>query len=64
MDMWIQAAGEYGISAVIAFYLLHRMEKKLDTLIDAVQQQNNTPFPFKQQASHHVHVPNKTKLNQ
>ncbi|WP_158735984.1 YvrJ family protein [Alteribacillus sp. YIM 98480] len=37
MDIWLTAAGEYGITAVIAFYLLHRMEKKLDILIYAVQ---------------------------
>ncbi|MFD2706649.1 YvrJ family protein [Salibacterium lacus] len=37
MDMWLNAVGEYGISTVIAFYLLHRMEKKLDTLIYVVQ---------------------------
>lgn len=37
MDIWFTAAGEYGVTAAIAFYLLHRMEKKLDTLIEAVQ---------------------------
>ncbi|MFB4162888.1 YvrJ family protein [Alteribacillus sp. JSM 102045] len=38
MDIWFTAAGEYGVTAVIAFYLLHRMEKKMDILIYAVQQ--------------------------
>ncbi|MGY4690835.1 YvrJ family protein [Salibacterium sp. K-3] len=37
MDVGLNAVGEYGISTVIAFYLLHRMEKKLDTLIYVVQ---------------------------
>ncbi|WP_035712237.1 YvrJ family protein [Salibacterium aidingense] len=41
MEMWLNAAGEYGMTAVIAFYLLHRMEKKLDTLIYVVQGQQD-----------------------
>ncbi|MFZ4454557.1 YvrJ family protein [Salibacterium aidingense] len=42
MEMWLNAAGEYGMTAVIAFYLLHRMEKKLDTLIYVVQGREDT----------------------
>ncbi|RSL32714.1 YvrJ family protein [Salibacterium salarium] len=37
MEMWLSAAGEHGVSAVIAFYLLHRVEKKLDILIYTIQ---------------------------
>lgn len=37
-DLWIQVVSDHGISAAIAFYLLHRMEKKLDMLIYTVHQ--------------------------
>ncbi|SDI69205.1 YvrJ family protein [Alteribacillus bidgolensis] len=45
MDIWLTAAGEYGITAIIAFYLLHRIEKKLDILIYAVQNWSRESAP-------------------
>ncbi|MFB5664162.1 YvrJ family protein [Alteribacillus sp. HJP-4] len=53
MEMWLNAAGEHGMTAVIAFYLLHRMEKKLDILIAAVKlwpESGNTEKPGKNTA--------------
>ncbi|WP_081834551.1 YvrJ family protein [Geomicrobium sp. JCM 19039] len=36
MDEWLPLLLNHGFAAVVAFYLLHRMEKKLDLLISAV----------------------------
>ncbi|MBB6450710.1 hypothetical protein HNR44_002700 [Geomicrobium halophilum] len=33
MDEWVSLLFNHGFAAVVAFYLLHRMEKKLDLLI-------------------------------
>ncbi|CAM3815695.1 YvrJ family protein [Alkalicoccus chagannorensis] len=32
MDMWMQVLSEFGFPAAITFYLLYRIEKKLDVL--------------------------------
>ncbi|SDN60805.1 YvrJ protein family protein [Alkalicoccus daliensis] len=32
MEFWIQVLGEFGFPVTITFYLLYRMEKKLDTI--------------------------------
>ncbi|WP_054635000.1 YvrJ family protein [Thalassobacillus sp. C254] len=37
METWFTAIGDYSFAVVISFYLLYRMEKKLDTLIKAVE---------------------------
>ncbi|WP_246031682.1 YvrJ family protein [Salibacterium salarium] len=42
MELWLNAVGEYGLTTVIAFYLLHRMEKKLDILIHTVQSKSES----------------------
>ncbi|QDI92702.1 YvrJ family protein [Salicibibacter halophilus] len=36
MEEWMSLLFNHGFAAVVAFYLLHRMEKKLDLLINAV----------------------------
>ncbi|MCE7793542.1 YvrJ family protein [Salipaludibacillus sp. CUR1] len=38
MEIWLSAAGEYGFPIVITFYLLYRIEKKLDNLNQSVLQ--------------------------
>ncbi|WP_100399740.1 YvrJ family protein [Bacillus sp. FJAT-44742] len=37
METWFTAIGDYSFAVVISFYLLYRMEKKLDTLIKTVE---------------------------
>ena len=37
MESWLTIIGDHGMTAAIAFYLLHRSEKKLDLLIQVVQ---------------------------
>ncbi|WP_051314775.1 YvrJ family protein [Alteribacter aurantiacus] len=32
MDMWLSALGDYGFPAAVTFYLLYRMERKLDQI--------------------------------
>lgn len=36
MEVWFTLVGEYGFPIAITFYLLHRIEKKLDTLNQSV----------------------------
>lgn len=40
-EIWTYA-GNYGFPMVVAFYLLIRFEKKLDTLTDAINELRNT----------------------
>ncbi|WP_082238456.1 YvrJ family protein [Salinicoccus sp. YB14-2] len=41
---WIPLVSEVGFPVVITFFLLHRMERKLDDLIITIRQlQNTTP---------------------
>ncbi|MDQ0298729.1 hypothetical protein J2S78_001137 [Salibacterium salarium] len=47
MELWLNAIGEYGLTTAIAFYLLHRMEKKLDILIHTVQSKSESPASIK-----------------
>ncbi|WP_280769344.1 YvrJ family protein [Salipaludibacillus daqingensis] len=35
-QLWLSAISEYGFPVVITFYLLYRIEKKLDTLNQSV----------------------------
>ncbi|MBM7097674.1 YvrJ family protein [Bacillus sp. H-16] len=37
MDVWIRVIGDYGFPAAVTFYLLYRMEKKLDQINQSVQ---------------------------
>ncbi|MBD8069414.1 YvrJ family protein [Bacillus sp. PS06] len=37
MEEWIPFIQDIGFPIVITFYLLHRIETKLDTLIDSIQ---------------------------
>lgn len=32
MEIWLQAIGEYGFPITVTYYLLYRMEKKLDMI--------------------------------
>lgn len=36
MEIWFSAIGDFGFPAAISFYLLHRIEQKLDTLNNSV----------------------------
>lgn len=36
MEAWLSLIGEYGFPIVVTFYLLYRIEKKLDTLNQSV----------------------------
>ena len=36
MEAWFSLIGEYGFPVVVTFYLLYRIEKKLDTLNQSV----------------------------
>ncbi|WP_147803544.1 YvrJ family protein [Alkalicoccus halolimnae] len=38
MDIWMQALSEFGFPMTITFYLLYRMEKKLDLINDSIIQ--------------------------
>ncbi|SES37024.1 YvrJ family protein [Salisediminibacterium halotolerans] len=38
MDIWFSAIGDFGFPAAISFYLLHRVERKLDTLNASVHE--------------------------
>lgn len=38
VDVWIPLLAEYGFPVVVTFYLLHRLEKKLDNVTVAVEQ--------------------------
>ncbi|MDX6152104.1 hypothetical protein [Marinococcus sp. PL1-022] len=44
MEEWIQLAGDQGAAVVLAFFLVYRMERKLDTLIWTVQRQSEQLF--------------------
>ncbi|PYZ93586.1 YvrJ family protein [Salipaludibacillus keqinensis] len=37
-ELWLGAISEYGFPVVVTFYLLYRIEKKLDTLNQSVLQ--------------------------
>ena len=37
MDVWMNAISEFGFPAAISFYLLHRIERKLDILNTSIQ---------------------------
>lgn len=37
MELWIPLISEYGFPVMITFYLLHRIEKKLDLLNDSLK---------------------------
>ena len=41
MELWIPLISEYGFPVMITLYLLHRIEKKLDTLNDSMQSLTN-----------------------
>ncbi|OIJ14282.1 MULTISPECIES: YvrJ family protein [Anaerobacillus] len=41
MEIWIPLISEYGFPVMITLYLLHRIEKKLDTLNDSMTQLAN-----------------------
>ena len=36
MDIWLSVIGEYGFPVAVTFYLLYRIEKKLDQLNHSV----------------------------
>ena len=36
MDIWLSVLGEYGFPVAVTFYLLYRIEKKLDQLNHSV----------------------------
>ncbi|WP_405097400.1 YvrJ family protein [Oceanobacillus sp. FSL H7-0719] len=38
MDAWYSLVAEVGFPVVVTFYLLHRIEGKLNLLIDSIQQ--------------------------
>ncbi|GEK58040.1 hypothetical protein CHL76_10065 [Marinococcus halophilus] len=46
MEEWIKLAGDQGAAVMLAFFLVYRMERKLDTLIWTVQRQNEQLFSF------------------
>ncbi|RKL68205.1 hypothetical protein CR203_06880 [Salipaludibacillus neizhouensis] len=47
MELWLSAIGEYGFPIVVTFYLLYRIEKKLDQLNHSVLQlQKILPFLY------------------
>jgi len=37
MESWISVLTEVGFPILVTFYLLHRVEGKLDVLIDSIQ---------------------------
>ncbi len=37
MEMWLPLLAEVGFPIVVTFYLLHRIEAKLDTLNESIQ---------------------------
>ncbi|GAA0342795.1 YvrJ family protein [Bacillus carboniphilus] len=37
MEQWISFVGEIGFPIVVTLFLLHRIESKLDTLIQSIQ---------------------------
>ncbi|NEU30769.1 YvrJ family protein [bacterium LRH843] len=50
LELWIPLLGEYGFPVIVTFYLLHRLEQKLDKVTTAVEQ-----LPAKLSKSH-VHL--------
>lgn len=44
MDVWMQWVSEVGFPIIVTFYLLHRIEQKLDQLNQSVQS-----IPMRQQ---------------
>jgi len=36
MDLWLSILSEFGFPIVVTFYLLHRIEEKLDLLIESI----------------------------
>jgi len=36
MEVWMSLVGEYGFPIIVTFYLLHRIDKKLDQLNQSV----------------------------
>ncbi|ADU31237.1 YvrJ family protein [Evansella cellulosilytica] len=55
MDMWLSMLNEYGFPIIITFYLLHRIEKKLDKLNDSVLQLGNVRIGHNQYHHGTVH---------
>ncbi|NJP36800.1 YvrJ family protein [Alkalicoccus luteus] len=45
MELWMQALGEYGFPMTITFYLLYRMEKKLDVINSSILALNRPASP-------------------
>ncbi|MFY4776743.1 YvrJ family protein [Metabacillus sp. RGM 3146] len=37
MDQWLQVIGDVGFPIMVTFYLLNRIEGKLDVLIQSIQ---------------------------
>ncbi|WP_328703198.1 YvrJ family protein [Alkalihalobacterium elongatum] len=37
MEMWLPLLSEFGFPVVVTLYLLHRVEKKLDTVNETIQ---------------------------
>ncbi|TWI57853.1 YvrJ family protein [Halalkalibacter nanhaiisediminis] len=37
LELWIPLLGEYGFPVMVTFYLLHRLEQKLDNVTAAVE---------------------------
>ncbi|MCA1029746.1 YvrJ family protein [Bacillus timonensis] len=37
MEQWLPFIKDVGFPIIVTFYLLHRIEAKLDTMIDAIQ---------------------------
>jgi hypothetical protein len=46
MDIWMQALSEFGFPMTITFYLLYRMEKKLDLINDSITQLQRPAEPY------------------
>ncbi|MCH1625198.1 YvrJ family protein [Fredinandcohnia quinoae] len=51
MEQWLAIIQEVGFPIVVTFYLLHRIETKLDCVIDAIQMKplnrNEEPYQTK-----------------
>ncbi|MDG5789217.1 YvrJ family protein [Evansella sp. AB-P1] len=59
MELWMNMIGEYGFPIAVTFYLLYRIEKKLDQLNQSVihlsklLQLNSIKVPLSHPSSHH-----------
>ncbi|GEL07960.1 YvrJ family protein [Salisediminibacterium halotolerans] len=56
MDIWFSAIGDFGFPAAISFYLLHRVEQKLDTLNASVHELKFQETVLKRAGSSSYHV--------